>query len=486
MAVMTESVRVSMVGGRTQVDVAVPADLPLSALLPDVLALLHIVDDPGRCWTLARVGGPPFAVTATLQDVDVHDGDLLVVTDDPPDTPGAMVDDVAAGVASLARDARSDWTADSARWAAYAAAVLAAVVAAVSATVAVAAGERTAPLMFTGVAAVMSMAAALAARRFGADRHLCATLSIVSCTFGSAAGVAAGGHGLPAQIALAGIVGGTLAIVGHRGTDAAATVHVAVATVGLGAAATGGLAAVWQTSASSIAATSAAIGVLMLPCTGRIAIAAAGLPLPPVPVAAPPTTDPTSRRSVVDGVDALGPVPGDPLGALADLALADLSVLSRRTAAASSYLTGLLAGIGVWIVAAVTATVALSGLPDTVVLVYCSAVAAALLIRGRVHTDRIQSTVLILSGACAAAGIVSATVWNATGSHPSASATAVAAMYAATALGAAGLLIGSVAAGRDFSPLQVRAVEIVQVASLVVVVPLLLWVLDAYRLVREW
>ncbi|WOC11324.1 type VII secretion integral membrane protein EccD [Gordonia sp. MP11Mi] len=484
MTVVTESVRISVIGGRTQVDVAAPADVPLAALLPDVLALLH-VDGAGNCWTLARVGGPPLPTTATLQGVDVHDGDLLVVTDDPPETPGAMVDDVAAGVAALTRESRSEWTADSARWAAYATVLLAAVVSAGAAVVAVCAGDTATPLLFTPIAAAVSMAAAVTGHRLGSDPRLCATLSVTACVFGAAAGVAAGGGGLPAQIALAGVVAGTLAVLGHRGTGTAAALHTAIATVGLGAALTGGLASVWSAPPLSIAATSAAIGVMLLPSASRISIALAGLPLPPVPVAAPPTGDPTVRRSVVDGVDALGPIPADPLGALADLALGDLAALSRRTAAASSYLTGILAGAGVWIVVAVTVTAAV-GSPDTVVLVYCAAAAASLLVRGRVHADRIQSTTLILSGACAVAGIIVAAVYVGALHVGSGSATAVAAMCAAAALGAAGLLVGTVAAGRDFSPLQVRAVELLQLGTLVIVVPLLLWVLDAYRLVREW
>ncbi|MCF8570397.1 type VII secretion integral membrane protein EccD [Gordonia sp. HY002] len=479
MTVVTGSVRISVVGGRTQIDVAAPADVPLAALIPDIRALLHVEGGTGQCWTLAQIGGPPLPITGTLQDADVHDGDLLVLTDDSPDAPGAMVDDVAAGVAALTRESRSEWTADSARWAAYACVLLATVVSAASSVVAATSGDVLAPLLFTGVAAVVCIGAALTACRLSVDPRLCATLSIAACVFGAAAGVSAGGDSAPASIAVAGVAAATLAVIGHRGTGTAPAVHTAIATTGVGAAITGGLASMWSAPTLSIAATSTAIGVLALPLAGRLAIALARLPLPPVPVAAPPTADPTAHRSVVDGVDALGPVPVDPLGSLADLALGDLATLSRTTAAAASYLTGLLAGVGVWIVAAATVTAAV-GARDTMVLVYCAVAAAALLVRGRVHTDRVQSTVLILGGACTVAGVAAAAVWASVG--PS---TAVVVMCTTAALGAAALLVGTVAAGRDFSPLQVRAAEIVQVGVLVALIPLLLWVLDAYRLVRE-
>ncbi|MGO3325692.1 type VII secretion integral membrane protein EccD [Gordonia sp. (in: high G+C Gram-positive bacteria)] len=489
MTVVTGSVRISVVGGHTQVDVAAPADVPLAALIPDIRTLLHMDDDTGRCWTLARIGGRPLSITATLRDADVHDGDLLVFTDDSPEDPGAMVDDVAAGVAALARESRSEWTADSARWAACACVLLAAVVSAASAILAAVAGEVLAPLLFTAVAAAVCIGAALTARKLGSDPRLYATLSVAACVFGAASGVAAGGDAVPARIALAGVVAAALAVIGHRGTGSAAAVHTAIATVGVGAGITGGLASVWSVPPLSIAATSTAIGVLALPLAGRLAIALARLPLPPVPVAAPSTADPTAHRSVVDGVDALGPVPVDPLGSLADLALGDLTALSRTTAAAASYLTGLLAGVGVWIMAAATVTAAL-GAPDAVVLAYCAGAAAALLVRGRVHTDRLQSTVLILGGACTVTGVVAAlvggvAVGGAAVGGAAGPSTAITAMCVTAALGAAALVIGTVAAGHDFSPLQVRAAEIAQVGVLVVLVPLLLWVLDAYRLVRE-
>ncbi|MBB4135550.1 type VII secretion integral membrane protein EccD [Gordonia humi] len=479
MTVVTGSVRISVVGGRSQVDVAVPADLPLAALLPDVLALLH-VDDADRCWTLARIGDGPLATAQTLADADVHDGDLLILTDDPPASPGAAVDDVAAGVAALTRQTRREWTAESARWAAYAAAVTASVVSAAAGVRAACSGSATAAAAFTGAVALTLIVAALAGRRLTVDPRTCAALSICACVFGAAAAVAAAGPSTSARIALAGVAAGTIAVVGCRGTGTAPAAHTAVATAGAATAAIGALAAVWHAPASSIAAVAVAVGVVILALAGRGSIALARLPLPPVPVAAPPTDDPAARRSTVDGVDALGPMPPDPLGALADLALADSEVLARRTAAASSFLTGILGGATVFTVASVTVTAVL-GAPDTVVLAYCAVASAALLIRGRVHVDRIQSAVGILGGAAAIAAVVVASML--TGSDAS---TPVIAMIAAAGLGAAGLGVGTVAAGREFSPLQVRAVEIAQFAVLIALIPLLLWVLDAYRLVREW
>lgn len=53
----------------------------------------------------------------------------------------------------------------------------------------------------------------------------------------------------------------------------------------------------------------------------------------------------------------------------------------------------------------------------------------------------------------------------------------------AAAVGA--LLLGTVAAGGDYSPPAVRVAEICEFAVLVALIPLLLWVLDVYQAVRE-
>ena len=56
---------------------------------------------------------------------------------------------------------------------------------------------------------------------------------------------------------------------------------------------------------------------------------------------------------------------------------------------------------------------------------------------------------------------------------------------AALAAAAAALVIGGWAAGRTFSPLQRRAGELAEYAQLVVLLPMLLWVLEVYRMIRE-
>ncbi|MEX3648959.1 EsaB/YukD family protein [Mycolicibacterium porcinum] len=53
-----EAIRVSVVGGRTQLDVALPADVPVAAFLPELARLIKSRDDAVTTWPTATNGGP--------------------------------------------------------------------------------------------------------------------------------------------------------------------------------------------------------------------------------------------------------------------------------------------------------------------------------------------------------------------------------------------------------------------------------------------
>ncbi|WP_143965352.1 type VII secretion integral membrane protein EccD [Gordonia zhaorongruii] len=486
MTVISGLVRISVVGGRTQADLAVPANVPLAALLPDVLAVLRIdsaepsreAAQEGPRWTLARIGGQTLASDATLAESQIRDGDLLMLTDDAPATPGPIVDDVVAGMAALSGETREPWTAAAARTTAYTIGLLAAGISALAAVTAVVRGDTSSVLWFTTGATSVLVLVAFAGHRIGLDPRTSAVASTAATAFAAAAGFAAG-SGTASQVALTGIATTAVAAVGHRATGRATAVHTSIATVGGLTAVIGACVALWDLSLPALGAGAAALGVCTLLAAGRLSIAAAGLPLPPVPVAAPTVTDPAAERSVVEGVDALGPIAPDPLGAIADLALGDLTALARRSASAASHLTGIVSGATAFTVTATVITAATAELAWTP-LVYCLAVASALLTRGRVHADRMQSTSLIVGSAMCVAGGVAAAAWTA---HSSSA--AIAAMIGAAEVGCVALIAGTLVPAQTYSPLQVRAAEIAQYAVLVCLFPLLLWVLDAYRLVRE-
>ncbi|MFT4087219.1 MAG: type VII secretion integral membrane protein EccD [Gordonia sp. (in: high G+C Gram-positive bacteria)] len=492
-----ELVRISILGGATQVDVALPAAAPIAALMPAVLDYLRVPDPPTDAqaphttlprWTLAGVGGPPMPPDRSLADCGVHDGDLLVVHQNLPAAPGALVDDVVDGLAHLVGRNSASWSADAARRVGYGATLLGMSTAVISGLLAAHtdAGARTVVLATAAPLAVLLIVAALASARLGGRPQTVATLSASASLLALLAGSlapqlfspAATAPDWPASMIGGGVCALTAALVVHRGTGVAHRAHAAAATAaamlaGAGLVATTGTDGL--TSArdwSGLGAVVAVSGILIIALAARIAIAASRLPLPPVP-STPPSLDPDDYPDTAQ-VDGVGAVRSgdDQLGAIAALALVDLDVLERRARIAADYLTGIIAGATATTVAAASLCALASG-GQTKSLLLCTVVAAALIARGRTHVDAVQSAILIGGGAIvAAATVVGTGSWST-------------AFAGGLGIACAALLVGTTAPSWETTPLQRRAAEVLEYATLVAAVPLVLWVLDVYRTVRE-
>ena len=90
-------VRVSVLGGNTQLDVGLPAAVPVAVLIGELVTQItsrvpvqHDPDDPDvdpstqppdrqHRWTLALVGQEPLVPNRTLSESGVRDGDLLML-----------------------------------------------------------------------------------------------------------------------------------------------------------------------------------------------------------------------------------------------------------------------------------------------------------------------------------------------------------------------------------------------------------------------
>lgn len=472
-----ELVRVSVLGAHTQLDVALPVDTPIITLVPDVVALLRIppptVDDPDLVadlprWSLRRIGEPPLPADATLAESGVRDGELLLLTADRPGVPRAMIDDVVDGLAHLTARGAPGWTCDDARRLGRFVCLVTALVAAIAGRV-VANSSPLAVAAVSGAAAVTLLAAAAIGHRVDADPPNIATGS--ACAF--IAAMLAGSlvpqpNSLGPALAAAGACGLTTALVAHRAARAAPTLTAFGATlaalVGIG-----GLAVMGTGEPRAGAAVTATIGVGAVLLAARIAITAGRLPLPPVPSTSPPI--PVVDDDRIDGLGAT-PVGPDRIDAIADLALVDLDDLDRRARRAAGYLTGIVVGASV-LIAVATLLTGLGYGDGPGSLLFCAAVAVALIARGRTHADRVQSGALLTAGVCAVAAVLFAT----------GSSTVV--FFGAIAVAATAFVVGATAEAHDFSPLQRRALELVEYAVIAAILPLLLWLLDAYRMIRE-
>jgi type VII secretion integral membrane protein EccD len=118
-----DQVRVSVLGGRTQLDVALPADVPVAAYLPELAELIRSRDtsrsdradvsdrDERRTfWVLKRIdGGAELAPNETLRSAGVSNGELLQVSARRALSPPTLHDDVVDAAARLNRAAYAAW-----------------------------------------------------------------------------------------------------------------------------------------------------------------------------------------------------------------------------------------------------------------------------------------------------------------------------------------------------------------------------------------
>ena len=121
-----DAIRVSVFGGRTQLDVALPADVPVAAFLPELAQLIgsrdtrrddDMIDRDERrtFWVLSRVTGEiPLAPDATLRAAGVTNGELLRITQKRALSPPALFDDVVDAAARLNRASYAAWDAGAA------------------------------------------------------------------------------------------------------------------------------------------------------------------------------------------------------------------------------------------------------------------------------------------------------------------------------------------------------------------------------------
>jgi len=129
-----DRVRLSIISARTQIDVALPLDVPIAVLLPAMVELVRSrevtdADSPDSpfskeakrtIWSLIRVGEktslPP---RVTLRAADIVDGELLYMTSERALSPPTLYDDVVDAAARLNKAGYPSWNAEAARWMAF-------------------------------------------------------------------------------------------------------------------------------------------------------------------------------------------------------------------------------------------------------------------------------------------------------------------------------------------------------------------------------
>ncbi len=423
-------VAVHMAGAGTDIDLVLPGDAEVGALLPDIVELTGPsapAPDAGTGWLLTRAGGEPLCSGVSLSANGVRDGDLLVLRPQEGPVRHSVIDEPARLVADSGRDGPdSPWVLP----------VAAASAAAVGAAVLCSAGLPALPA--AAVVLVAAMAVVVAQRREGG--RIPATAAAIAVMFAAAGGfiTVPGGSGADSTL-LGAAAAATTAMLTLRLTGRQVVLLTALGTAGALVAVATAADAVWSTPGVTVGAVLAVAALMALNLSARLAMAVTGL-------AVPGTLDHD----------------GGPDG--------------RRAVLAHEVLTGAIGGSAASAAAGVVLVAASSPHPDVdfaAALAFCAAVAAALLLRTRLYPDPLRRLVMLAAGMLSAAAGVAVVAVRHPGAGP-----VLGAVVALT-----GLVVLVVAPRAASGPLAGRAADLAEYAALAAVAPLACWLAGLYHLV---
>ncbi|MEU4830408.1 type VII secretion integral membrane protein EccD [Streptosporangium sp. NPDC023615] len=446
--------RITVVTPRRRVDLAVPSDLPLSHLLPDLLTATGEADaiPPAGGWGLQRIGAAPMPPAAGLNELGIRDGEVLYLLPRSSQLPEAVFDDVADTVATGVKERTGRWRPAHTRGTGLTVAAVA-IVAAVLVLAASGPGWGVV-VAFAGVCAVLAMVAGAALSRAAGDGRAGAVIGYTALPHAFLAGAY-----VPASPAGPGAFGAPNLLAAFAVTALIATVTGWVVAEGLPNFFGVGLAAVVGAICSAVVMLTGA------PAAGVAAVAAA------VILACAPLIPTTSFRL------ARLPLPALPANAeelRADTEDIDGADVRRRAAEAERFATGLTAGVALVALGALPAVLSASGwtVPATVVTL-----SLALLMRARVFQGTGQRLWLLGSGLTGLLTLTLGVAFTVPGSAPAVTIGLVCA--AALACGMALFL-----PVRRPSPFWGRAGDIVEFCLILGLLPLALGVLDVYATIR--
>lgn len=138
-----ELCRLTVLSAHSQVDLAVPLRVPLTAVIPGIVDTIvnhsnlnefdHSTEqfEPVD-WTLSKVGRAPLAPMLSLHEHGIRDGELLVLEAADTAAPPPLFDDIMYTVAATDADIYRRWTPITARVVGSSAALVAALIAALA------------------------------------------------------------------------------------------------------------------------------------------------------------------------------------------------------------------------------------------------------------------------------------------------------------------------------------------------------------------
>ncbi len=476
-----ELCRVSVIGGNTQMDIGLPATVPIASFMSDLVRLIESrnpdpvdSDDGGapletKHWTLARLGRDAIPPSRTLTEAEVYDGELLVLRSVTAKESPALFDDVIDAVSRLTAEDHHSWSPRSARWTGLAACVTIALIALILFALGRSDGAGIgAAFPATGAGIAAAVAAIIAARRYGDGRSaLWLSLTALLLFFGGAALFVPGELGSP-HLMLGCAVSLVIAVGLYRAVGVGATLCAAAVTLAL----FGGIAAlvrmVWEPALPRIAVGLLVGAIILLSMIPRLAAVAARLPVPPVPTAGA-AIDPADheQRPTIEGIGAIGAT-----------TLPSAAGLGRRASTANQYQSGLVIGSAIVACAGALGTADALGQLRWQSLTLAVISAIVLCLRGRSYADLVQAGTLIVAGTGVLAGLLTMLAFGHSGMWLLSGGLLLVLAAAAVAFGVIGPHI-------EITPVVRRVGEIVEYLLICAVIPLALWLLGIYAMARN-
>ncbi|MFR9771989.1 type VII secretion integral membrane protein EccD [Nocardia sp. SC052] len=473
--------RVSVIGGNTQVDVGLPATVPIATFIGDLVALIESRNPErteaeeesapldARHWTLARLGREAIAPSRTLTEAEVYDGELLVLRSVAAKEAPALFDDVIDAVSRLTAEEFRSWSGVAARWMGLVVSALSVLVTLVVLVISRGHGDPIAPaLALLGCGTAGFVAAGIAAHRY-ADTVTATWLSLdgLLLLFGGAALLVPGTLGSP-HLLLGSSVLLVAALLGYRITGTGATLFSCAAALAVIAGVAAAIHLIWHPGLPKLSAGLLVAGIVIISAVPRLAAVLARLPIPPVPTAGG-AIDPADHepRPTIEGIGAIGAS-----------ALPSAAGLGARARTANRFQSGLVAAC------TASAVVGAFGVADPlgsgrwqgITLAVVTAIILAL--RGRSFADLTQAATMI-GGGCLT--VVALAVGFAVGdSDYTLLAAGVLLAFAAGVVG-----FGVIGPHIEVTPVTRRMIEIFEYLLIVAVIPLVLWVMNIYSMARN-
>jgi type VII secretion integral membrane protein EccD len=454
----SDTCRITVVGPRRRVDLALPSYVPFAELFPVVAGYAGLDQEAAhapRGWVLQRLGQTPFPLDATPMQAGLRDGELIYLRPREAQLPELAYDDVADVIATGVGEGPNRWGPAQTRGVALGAGALALLAGVV--VLALSGPPWTGPAVTAGVVALALIGGAAALSRAAGDSGAGAVLGFLSLPYAFLGGALA-----PAHLAGMAHLGVLDLLPAFAATLLAATLSAAAvadgAAVFLGAVGASLFAVIgaWLTyafasiSPAGAASIVAAVALALTPAIPSLAFRLSRLSLPPVPQDA----DELRREA--------GAVSG--------------SEVLPRAVAADRVVTGAVSGTGMVVA---VAEIVLAFTHGWLPRLMCAVLACALLLRARVVHGRAQRLWLLVPGY---GGLTLLAVASSlTLPQPK----IIVFVLAPLILGAAVLVgAGMWLPGHRPSPFWGRAAEIVDMIAVISLIPLALGVAGFFDFIR--